>query len=245
MVDSSLSILGCPCLPESEGLIDVSIGRLIEQGQGYSVAINAEKILKYSRDSQVRDIIDQSFFPYPDGAGAVLGLKWLHGVGSEKINFPIRVLEYCNENKVSVFIAGADEDTHRQAIEIIREKYCRIVLLDSTNGYVGEDEIVSRIKKCEPQVVLLAMGSPRQELLANKIIFQHCVNTFVVGCGGALDIIAGKLKRAPAFLVNNNLEWMYRLVQEPWRVRRQKFLPIFFAVLIAEVFKLRVLKKVN
>ena len=75
------------------------------------------------------------------------------------------------------------------------------------------------------------MGTPMQEKFAMKLA-QSGIDTFCVGCGGAFDILAGRLKRAPAFMVNNNLEWLYRLYKEPFRWRRQLVLPLFLMRLL-------------
>ena len=83
------------------------------------------------------------------------------------------------------------------------------------------------------------MGSPRQELMAKRII-DAVPGVFIVGCGGALDILAGKLKRAPRFMVENNLEWLYRLAKEPSRWRRQLVLPRYMLRLAAEAAAARI-----
>jgi len=227
-----VTTMGCPCYAVSEATLEQQLLHFVEQNiAGYSVAINAEKIHKYNTSTSLRQVIDDSVYPYPDGAGAVLALKWLHGLSAEKINMPIRVLEIANKYKLSVFVVGAKAETHQQAVNIIRERYTDINIVGTLHGYHSEAEIVTAVQATKPQLIMIAMGSPKQELFAHKLIQQTGFG-FAVGCGGALDIIAGKLKRAPEFFIHNNLEWLYRLVQEPWRWKRQLFLPIFFIKLI-------------
>lgn len=237
-----VTMMGCPCFAVSEDTLEEQLMHFINNNIcGYSVAINAEKIQKYKSDQQLRNVIDTSIYPYPDGAGAVLGIKWLHKLSSEKINMPIRVLEIANKNNLAVFIVGAKESIHNKGVAIIKERYPNINLVGSMHGYHSEDDIIAAVIKGKPQFIMLAMGSPRQEIFANKLI-EQCQHGFAVGCGGALDILAGELKRAPEFYINNNLEWLYRLVQEPWRWKRQLFLPVFFTKLLMLRFSTKIFK---
>ena len=226
-------VMGCPCVPMSEkdvyGFFDENIGK-----RGYTVAINAEKILKYQSDFELRDVIDHSLLPYPDGAGAVLGLRWLYGLHSEKVNMPMLALEYADISHVRVFIVGASEEVHSRAIEEIRERFPNINLVGNMHGFSKRELVIDRICAARPDLILLALGSPRQEKLAAKLL-EAVDAGIVIGCGGALDIIAGKLKRAPKFWIDNNLEWAYRVIQEPWRFQRQLFLPKFLLSLLVEV----------
>lgn len=234
---TKVKIMGCPCYAVSEDTIEEQILHFIDNDIcGYSVAINAEKIKKYKEDEQLKNIIDESIYPYPDGAGAVLGIKWLFGLRSEKINMPIRALEVANKNSLKVFVIGAKEDVHSEGLEIIKTRYPNIAIVGSMHGYHDESDIISAVVEACPQIIMLAMGSPRQEKFAHKLI-NVTQTGFAIGCGGALDIIAGRLKRAPEFWINNNIEWLYRLIQEPWRWKRQLFLPVFYVKLLNERVK--------
>lgn len=231
-------ILGCPCYPISESSVEEYLLKCINSGiAGYSVAINAEKILNFSKNNALNQIINNSVLPYPDGAGAVLGLSLLHGLQSEKINMPIRALELANKYQLETFIVGAAESIHSKAICTIKRAYPNIKITGHLNGYVAEDKILSAIIEKKPQLILLAMGTPRQEMFASQIV-SVCSQGLAIGCGGSLDIIAGRLKRAPEFWIHNNLEWLYRLIQEPWRWRRQLFLPLFiFKIIFHKLFR--------
>ena len=221
------SILGCPCFAVNEDDAVDHILSIVESSQaGYSVAINAEKIWRYGKDVEFTSIVDKSVFPYPDGAGAVLGLKWLHGIKSQKNNMPIKALEAANKGGLKTFIIGANEANHNKAIDIIVSRYPELDLVGHMHGYHGKQDIIQAVARVRPQLILVAMGSPRQELFATELLSK--VNSgFVIGCGGALDILSGALNRAPQFMIDNNLEWFYRLYKQPWRFRRQLFLPVF------------------
>ena len=239
------TIFDCPFYPVTEADIETQMLALIASDvPGYAVAINAEKIYRFQTNPVLQQTINQSVFPYPDGSGAVMSLRFMHGLASEKINMPIRMLELANKHCLPTFIVGANEAIHISAIDIIKQRYPSIKLVGNMHGYHSEVEIESAIISAQPQVVMLALGSPKQEYFAAKLS-KKMSNGIIIGCGGALDILAGRLKRAPEFIINNNLEWLYRLIQEPWRWRRQLFLFPFFTKLFYQVIIQRVLRRSN
>lgn len=182
----------------------------------------------------IREIVDGSILPYPDGVGAVWGLRRYHGVKTIKINMPKIVLEVCNRECRSLFLLGASEESNRLAYETIASRYPSIRLLGRRNGFNldgdGLQSLRNELIEKNPDVVLIGMGSPRQESLSNSLSKDRERGIFVC-CGGAIDILAGQKKRAPGFLVDNGLEWAYRLVKEPWRIKRQSVLVRFLAKL--------------
>lgn len=232
-------ILGAQCLAvTSVEEIKDYISTLIEKGTGgYSVAINAEKIMMYSKDPQMKEVIDNSILPTPDGAGAVLGMKLLYGIKCIKLDLPKTIFELADAKKYRVFILGSKEDVNKQACDVLNQKHPGIIIGGRRNGYFEKDEeIIDLIRKSEPQIVITALGSPKQELLFKKLIVET-PGVLFIGCGGALDALTGRVKRAPAFFVNNNLEWFYRLMQSPSRIKRQWVLPVFVMKLFLNYLK--------
>ena len=226
-------IMGCPCAPINEKLIFEFFEKNIGN-KGYTVAINAKKIHKFQSDITLRNIINKSLLPYPDGAGAVLGLKWIHGLHSQKINMPSLSLEYANKKNIKTFIVGSTVDIHKIAIEKIKKKYPNLKLVGNSHGYNPKESIINNIVLSRPALILVALGSPRQEMFAAELQ-EHIDFGLIIGCGGALDIISGNLKRAPTFMINNNLEWLYRIKQEPLRLKQSFFLFKFTLKLMQEI----------
>jgi N-acetylglucosaminyldiphosphoundecaprenol N-acetyl-beta-D-mannosaminyltransferase len=232
-------IIGAPCLVvKNEKEAKKYINELIEKRiGGYSVAINAEKIMMYNRSENIKNIIDNSILPIPDGSGSIIGLKLLHKISSIKLNLPKVIYEIANEQKYRLFIFGASEEVNSLASNNLKKKYENINIVGSRNGYnIDQNEIYSLIKDSNPQIVLIALGSPKQEVLAKELLITF-PDILFIGCGGALDIISGKVKRAPLFFQKNHLEWFYRLLTNPLRIKRQKVLPIFFFKLIKTYLK--------
>ena len=132
---------------------------------------------------------------------------------------------------------GATEKVNSKAKKVLIDKYPNINLLGRQNGYFEDESIVfDKIKKLNPQIVMIAMGSPKQEKLAAKL-HELIPSALLIGCGGALNILTGEVKRAPIFYQKNHLEWFYRLLKEPSRFKRQLILPIFLLKLIIEKYK--------
>jgi len=234
------SVLGCPCVPfADEAAVKEVLRDLVAQGcGGYSVAINAEKIQRFTRDGALRNVIDGATLPVADGAGAVMGLRLLHGAPSAKIDLPRVLLEASDAAGWRLFIGGGGEEVNAGAARTVAARYPGAKVVGRINGYVAEDELIAAVAAASPQVILLAMGSPRQELVAARVI-ERVSNVFIVGCGGALDILAGTKQRAPRFMVENNLEWLYRLYKEPSRWRRQLVLPRYMLRLVVEAARQR------
>ena len=232
MIESAYDLLDCPCVPlaSDEEAIATLGAAIASKAGGYAVAINAEKILFYRRLPNVREVIDRSALPYPDGFGAVLALKWLHGVRARKINMPVACLSGAQANGWRLFLLGAAEDVSVAAYEEILRRYPGIDVVGRMHGFHEPQTYVDSIRQAKPDLVMVALGSPRQEIFAHKLVHE-VPGIFVAGCGGAFDILAGRVKRAPAFMVEHGLEWLYRLVRQPARWQRQKFLPLFLLAL--------------
>ena len=221
----------CPCLAVSEPDMKLLLEAAIrDRRSGYTVAINAEKIMAYQEDPAVAEIIDQALFPYPDGAGAVIGLSFLHGATAAKVNMPILALAVANDLSAKVSIIGADKVSHAGALKEIKRRFPQLTVVESSHGYISADEIVSLICRSGADLVLLALGTPKQEIIAHQSV-EGGAQCLIIGCGGALDIMSGKSRRAPDWMVHGNLEWLYRLSREPWRWRRQLKLARYFAFL--------------
>ena len=200
---------------------------------GYTVAINAEKIVRSQDDPEFRQLVQNAALRVPDGAGAVLALRLLCGVRSAKIDFPKAVLEAAAElgERARMGVIGATEESHQLAITEIRLRYPAIQIVLNRSGFVAEDELVRELLETRPQVCLVAMGTPKQERFATRAV-ESGIPCLFVGCGGALDILSGHAVRAPKWMVDNYFEWLYRLIQQPSRWRRQSVLPVFLGRLL-------------
>ena len=240
----SYNLINCPCLDvRTEEEIGDYISSLIRDKKGgYSTAINALKIVEYNKNTSLRQVIGNALFNSPDGFGVVLAFRWLYGLKVIKLDLPGLILDLASEKGYRVFLLGTNEENNRLASEKIKVQYPGLCLVGRLNGYFSDIAILKEsLKKANPQIVLIAMGSPKQEILSAGL-FQDFPHILFIGCDGRLDILAGKLKRAPQWYINNNIEWFYRLIKQPKRLKQQIKLVYFLAILIKEWLLLKVFR---
>jgi len=199
------------------------------------IALNAEKLIKTEED--LKTIINENI-GFPDGVGAVLALK-KKGVKAQKIagaEFWLNIIEEFYKEK-SFYLIGAEPEVIEGTIEKLRRKFKGIRIVGYHDGFFEEEgfeRILSDIEHAKPDVVFVAMGSPKQELLMEEISQKH--PALYQGLGGSFDVYTGQVKRAPAWWVEHHLEWLYRLLQEPTRIKRQIHLVRFLVLLYAGRF---------
>ena len=190
--------------------------------KGILVAINAEKIL-HATDA-TRSIINRNM-GYCDGAGAMMALKkkgiknvckmpgcelWLKIVG-----------RYCSSK--TFYLVGGKQEVIEATVDKLRREFPGIRIVAYRNGYLRTDlerqALISDVAEKKPDVVFVAMGSPKQELLMEEMMEKH--RAIYQGLGGSFDVYTGNVKRAPRWWVSHNLEFLYRLLKEPRRIKRQ------------------------
>jgi len=197
------------------------------------VTLNAEMAMLAEKNSTVAKIIRQADLVIPDGAGITVylflqGQKQQRCPGIELAESILREIGKLNEPTPICFYGGKP-GVSETAAKIWQEKIPNLSII-SNHGYLELEEEkrwLETIKKLQPKLILVGLGVPRQEIwiAENKSI---CPQAIWIGVGGSFDIWSGLKKRAPNWLKNNNLEWLYRLYQEPWRWRRMLALPLFF-----------------
>jgi UDP-N-acetyl-D-mannosaminouronate:lipid I N-acetyl-D-mannosaminouronosyltransferase len=196
------------------------------------VAVNAEKILHANQETQ--NIINRNI-GYPDGVGAVWALQ-KKGI-QDVIKTPgcelwLDIIKYGLSDK-TFYLVGGKEEVIQQTISKLKSEYPSIQVVGYRNGYIKTDEekqaVIEDIAQKKPDVVFVAMGSPKQELLMEEMHRQH--PAVYQGLGGSFDVYTGFVKRAPEWWVKNNLEWAYRLVKQPSRIKRQIHLVKFYVQL--------------
>jgi N-acetylglucosaminyldiphosphoundecaprenol N-acetyl-beta-D-mannosaminyltransferase len=211
------------------------------------IASNPEKHFSVPKDAVLHDTFKNADLLLPDGIGVVLAARILYGVNLERVPGSEFIFDICDiaaRGSYKVFIYGAKEDVNKKAVDELKNRYPELKIVGRANGYVKESEmsdLIDRINASNAEILFLALGSPRQEkwYATHKNRLHHV--RVVQGVGGTLDTIAGTVKRAPEVWCKFQLEWLYRLIMEPKRIKRQKVLPVFAAlVLIAKLktFKL-------
>ncbi|MBI6011648.1 WecB/TagA/CpsF family glycosyltransferase [Clostridium perfringens] len=175
----------------------------------------------------------------PDGVGTLLAAK-INGIditekiaGIEVMNM---LLEEARDKNLKVFLLGAKEDTLIKCEEKIKENYDGINIVGSNNGFFDLDncdDLIEKINESKADILFVAMGAPRQEVFIEKYKDKLCCKIFM-GVGGSFDVFAGNVNRAPQFMINIGMEWLYRMAKEPWRIKRLGSIPKFLVLSIKE-----------
>ncbi|EOU1739327.1 WecB/TagA/CpsF family glycosyltransferase [Clostridium perfringens] len=175
----------------------------------------------------------------PDGVGTLLAAK-INGIditekiaGIEVMNM---LLEEARDKNLKVFLLGAKEEILIKCKEKIKENYDGINIVGSNNGFFDLDncdDLIEKINESKADILFVAMGAPRQEVFIEKYKDKLCCKIFM-GVGGSFDVFAGNVNRAPQFMINIGMEWLYRVAKEPWRIKRLGSIPKFLVLSIKE-----------
>lgn len=211
-----------------EDLMDYVSGR-----KGILVAINAEKILHAT--DQTRDIINRNI-GYCDGIGAVMALK-KHGCRNV-VKIPgcelwLKIIASTYKQGKTFYLVGSKQEVIEATVAKLKTEFPGINIVNYRNGYIKTDEekqqLIDDIASKNPDVVFVAMGSPKQELLMEEMFEKH--QAIYQGLGGSFDVYTGRVERAPEWWVKHNLEFAYRLIKQPTRIKRQIHLVRFLFLL--------------
>lgn len=200
----------------------------IDDHKGILVAINAEKILHAT--DETRKIINPNV-GYCDGSGAVMALRKKGFKNVRKIagcELWLKIIARFYKEK-TFYLVGGKQPVIDATVEKLKQEFEGINIVGYRNGYIKTDEerqtLIADIVEKKPDVVFVAMGSPKQEYLMQEIQKQH--NAIFQGLGGSFDVYTGNVKRAPRWWVDHHLEFAYRLIKEPKRIKRQSHLVKF------------------
>ena len=193
---------------------------------------NPEIVMEAQKDEKLMSILKAADMVVPDGIGVVLASKF------NKVKIEERVAGYdlchavfekmAKKEKTVYFFGGAPGVAHKAADKMTKQ-YKGLKIVGTRNGYftaAEEKEIIREIKKLSPDLLLVGLGSPKQE----KWIYENLRFTgakAAIGVGGSFDVMAGVVKRAPKAFQKLGLEWFYRLLCQPTRIKRMMKLPVF------------------
>lgn len=229
----AFSVLGLP-VHVMTNYSDWLLERL-QKGLGtHVVTLNAEMTMQAERNTTLACVIQDAELVIPDGAGVVLYLRWLLRQQVQRtpgIELAETLLLDIGQRLrgAKVFFYGGAPGVAESAAEFWVNQIPGLSVAGTHSGYHSEEEqqqLLQNLARLQPQVIFVGLGVPRQELwiAQNRHLCPHAI---WIGVGGSFDIWSGAKTRAPAWLGDNNLEWLYRLYKEPWRWRRMLALPEF------------------
>ena len=224
-------VLNCPVeLCNQEEALNYAQNAIDTKTNYHIITINPEMIMNAQKNGAFFDILNNSNLNIPDGVGVKIALK-LQGIKQNQIrgvDFARELIKLASQNNYRVAFFGAKEEVIQKAKENFLNQYPSLNLVYVRNGYFSEDkEIIEEIKAANPQILLVGLGSPKQEeiILKLKNELAGCV---MVGVGGSFDVFSGIVKESPMIWRKLGLEWLYRTILQPERFKRIfPVLPIF------------------
>ena len=199
------------------------------------IAINPEKVLKAKKDDELKKMLNSADYAIPDGIGIIYASKIKHGNIKSRItgiDCMEMLCKLAQEKNYKIFMYGAKKEVIKEAKNNLEKKYKGIKIVGTIDGYEKDnDKIVEKINKCRPNIIFVALGSPKQENWIKENMKKLNCNIFQ-GVGGSFDVFSGNIKRAPEWMQKCGLEWLYRLIKEPKRIFRQLNLIKFMFLVI-------------
>lgn len=202
----------------------------------YCVTPNAEIVYEAMHDAQFCNLLNGAALVLPDGAGTVLGAKLLGTPLKQKvagIDFAANLLGILEEGGQRLYLLGGKPGIGELAAEKMLKKYPKLQICGIADGYFKDEApVIEKINEVHPDVLFVCLGAPKQE----KFMYAHkdALNVrLMIGLGGSLDGFAGTVKRAPKWMIQLQLEWLYRLIKEPRRLGRMMRLPKFVLAVLS------------
>jgi N-acetylglucosaminyldiphosphoundecaprenol N-acetyl-beta-D-mannosaminyltransferase len=210
-----------------------AIGQFIDMHTPHQICtINPEFIMAAQNDLEFRQILNRSALNLPDGIGVVWAAKQAGFTLRERVagsDLIYQLADRAARTGWKIFLLGAAEGVADQAAVKLQSMYPAVNIVGAWAGSphpAADDEAVQRIRAAEADIVLVAYGAPKQDKWIDRNLMRTGASV-AIGMGGSFDFVVGTQRRAPQWVRRLNLEWLYRLVREPWRWRRQLALPRF------------------
>ncbi len=197
------------------------------------VSPNTEFVMNAQKDRLFFDILNEAELATPDSVGIMLGGKRQNKPFKERIpgqSYFRKVFEVGNKEGWSIYLLGGKDDVPKITAEKLQKLYPNVKIVGYHEGYFEEDseeDVIDEINRLEPNVLFVALGAPKQE----KWIYNHkdiLKVDVAAGQGGTFDYEAGRIMRAPKIIQKLGIEWLWRLIRQPSRIKRMIALPIYW-----------------
>ena len=241
-MNERIEMMGCQIdnltMEETLGRVE----QFIASGQPHQhVVVNVDKLVKASRDAELRQIINDCALINVDGMPVVWASRLLGKPLKSRVagvDLFEALMQRASTKQWRVFLLGAREEVVSGVKSLYETKYPGLVVAGYRNGYWKADEepaVVEQIKAAQADLLFVAISSPKKEQFLGQYQAEMKI-PFAMGVGGTFDVAVGKVKRAPLWMQNNGLEWFYRFLQEPRRMFKRYFIDdmAFFWLLAKE-----------
>ena len=197
---------------------------LVNEEKKFIVTANPETLMQSEKNEELKKaVLDKNTIMVPDGIGILKGAKKLKYDIKETIlgiDIALKLIELGDAKNKKIFLFGAKKEVIEKMKEVIKRDYSNCEIVGAIEGYVDDKEqVFEEMKELEPDIILVALGIPKQEILIYRHLDLFKKGIFV-GVGGSFDVISGCKKRAPKIFIKLKLEWLYRITREPARLKR-------------------------
>lgn len=202
----------------------------------YIVTLNPEGVVIAQDNKIFNSAVNDADLVVADGSWLVRAVKFLGGAMKERvagIDLLLDILNLCKEKRYPVYLLGAKEDTIVSAKKRLEDMFPGIRILGFHNGYFDMEEearIVEEIRSLKPYFLVVGLGMPKQEIWISQ--HKDLPVRLAIGVGGSFDVISGDIPRAPYWMQVTGLEWLYRILKDPRRIKRLSFIPKFFLLVL-------------
>ena len=184
--------------------------------------INPIIMVNFNDNKEYKKFINKEKYNISDGFGTIVGLKFKDNKGYSQITgvdmFNSLADNACKYDK-KVYLYGAKKEVIEKTVNVLKEKYIKLNICGYMSGYSKEKDVLYDIKKCKPDYLFVGIGSPKQEefIIRNEKLFRNI--SVIMPVGGTFDVVSGLKKRAPIIYQKLHLEWLYRMIKEPKRIK--------------------------
>ncbi len=221
------------------------IEEFINSGKPHQhIVVNVNKVIKANKDKELRKIINNCDIVNVDGLLLVWASKLLRKPLKERvagIDLFMELIKVSVRKEWKPYFLGAKVETLKKAIDVLIGRYPLLKLAGYRDGYWQKDEekrVVEDIRISRPDILFIGISSPKKEYCLSRYLKDMQV-PFAMGVGGSFDVFAGDTKRAPLWMQNCGLEWLFRFFQEPKRLFKRYFIvgPCFIKILWRELVR--------
>ena len=200
---------------------------------------NPEIVWAARKDAGLRDAIAGADMTLADGVGVVWAARQLGTPLPQRVTGCDLMTELLDKFAGPVYLLGGKPGVAERAADEIKTRFPAVTVAGVHDGYFDDPSpILAELTALAPRLIFVGLGSPKQELFmarAKKILPRG----LMLGVGGSLDVLAGDAARAPEAWRRHNIEWLYRIIHEPGRIKRALSLPLFAGAVLIKKAGLR------
>lgn len=213
---------------------DRALALMREHRGAYVCTPNPEMLWLSRKDAELRAALQGADMLLPDGVGDLLAARMLGSSLTERVSGCDFAEKLLSRMDGTVYLLGAKPGVGERAAGRITEKWSSVCVVGVSDGYYSDEKtVIEAIKRARPDFLMVCLGMGRQERFMAKLSGSPEIG-LMAGLGGTMDVLAGDSKRAPEFFIRNNIEWFYRIVRQPYRIKRLLRIPLFLAAVVKQ-----------